>query len=81
MASNYYRAKMILESNKKPICRQIDQYDLNGNYIKSFKSIREATKELGISEETITKVCRHYYKYWSAHGFIFRYKGESVYER
>lgn len=37
--------------------KEIYQYDLNGNYIKSFKSIAKAARETGYSETTIRDNC------------------------
>lgn len=36
--------------------RQVHQYDLNGNYIKSFESITNAARELNLDESTVRKV-------------------------
>ena len=34
-------------------CRSVSQYDLQGNYIKTFKSIKEAAKSVGVTPEAI----------------------------
>lgn len=62
--------KRILKS--KPI----DMYDKNGNYIKSFLNSLEAEKETGCNHSNITRVCKRKAK--TIHGYIFRYKGDSV---
>lgn len=38
--------------------RNVFQYDLNNNFIKNWNSIREAAKELNLSENAISNVCR-----------------------
>jgi hypothetical protein len=42
--------------NKKEVGKQgINQYDLDGNFIDAFKSIREASEATGIGESNISK--------------------------
>lgn len=53
-------------------CKAILQYDLEGNFIKEWKSIKEATKNLKCSN--ITNVLKGRYK--QDNGFIWRYKNE-----
>ena len=38
--------------------KKVNQYDLEGNLIKTWNSIKEAGTELGICTSTITKVCK-----------------------
>ena len=47
--------------------KPVYQYDLNGNFIKSYPSIAFAARELGISEQNIRKVC--YKEHNTAGGF------------
>lgn len=49
--------------------RQVIQYDLNGNFIKKWKSISEAEKILNIRH--ISECCRNIRK--KSHNFIWRY--------
>ena len=37
---------------------QVEQYDLDGNYIKTFNSVKEACEETGAYSGNISKVCR-----------------------
>lgn len=53
--------------------RPVAQYDLNGNFIKSYVSINEASRLTGISKRWIQNVCDPNSKDKSAHGYIFRY--------
>ena len=39
--------------------KKIKQYDLKGNYIKTWESIASASKELGLDASAITKCCKN----------------------
>lgn len=56
----------------------INQYGLNGNYIKHFDCITTAANELGLSTNNISHVCMRKNK--STGGFIFRYDDDSLTE-
>lgn len=52
---------------------EVEQYDLAGNYIKTFSSIREAANVLGVTESSnIVSNCRNRRK--TAFGYIWKYK-------
>lgn len=51
---------------------EIDQYDLNNNFIKTWKSIKSAAISLNKNSGDIIGVCKGYRK--SAFGFIWKYK-------
>ena len=55
------------EKRKKPI----NQYDLNGNFIKQWNSATDITSQLGIDNANISKCCRGIYK--QANKFIWKY--------
>lgn len=57
------------------ICKPIDQYDLNGNYIKTWQSASEIEKRLNIKSNNITMVCKGYKNRKSAGGFMWAYSG------
>lgn len=61
---NYYSGKMI----------QVNQYDLNMNFIKTWNSAREVKRELGIDNSSIGRCCNGTQK--TAGGFIWRYYRE-----
>lgn len=63
------------KSNSKNIL----QYDLSGNFIMEWKSIREAANNYKITESNISSCCSGSYK--SAGGYIWRYKEESIDEK
>ena len=50
---------------------KVNQYDLNMNLIRSFNSVREAAKELSLSETCISRCCRHERKTYK--DFIWEY--------
>jgi len=52
---------------KKPI----EQYDLNGNFIASYESARDAERKTGIGYKMISRVCNGERPY--THGFVFKF--------
>lgn len=54
--------------------KKISQYDLEGNFIKEWKSIYNASKITGIARSCISKVCNH--NRYSAGGYLWRFKEE-----
>ena len=59
--------KELVERNK----RKINQYDLDGNFIKQWDSIKEAQDNLKIPNQNIVKVCQG--KRHTAGGYIWQY--------
>lgn len=60
--------------NKKvsdKLSKKINQYDLNGNFIKTWDSIISIKRELNINPSYIFKCCNNKIK--SVNGFIFKY--------
>ncbi len=53
----------------------LDEYDCNGNFVRSWSSIKSAAKENKISYMQIFKCCRGKYK--TAGGRVWRYKGDT----
>lgn len=51
--------------------KSIEQYDLNGNYIKWFKSMSEVAKELGLNRKKIASVCNVFLDNYG--GFVWKY--------
>ena len=49
----------------------VDMLDMDGNYIKTFKSAKEAAQEIGSSSSHITKCCKG--KKGSCHNYKWRY--------
>ena len=50
---------------------KVMQYDVDGNFIKCWKSVREASLGLNIDRHTIRKVCKGEMK--KTHNYIFFY--------
>lgn len=69
LSENALNALYIQKTNKN--LKPVDQYDLNGNFIKHFESARQASRELKLDSSTISKVCRGINK--THGGFIFKY--------
>lgn len=61
----------LYDSNTNNSNKPVEQYDLQGNFIKSFPSVREAARQLNLDSSTISKVCRGKNK--THGGFIFKY--------
>ena len=71
-------AKILSEETKKKIkiklSKKVIQYDLNGNKINEFDSLRDVEKETGINHGNISKCCNGIFKHTG--GFIFRKFGD-----
>ena len=57
-------------------CRPVNQYDMNGNFIKKWKGSEYAMIELGIWNVNIVNCCRGKRK--TAGGFVWSYANEEV---
>lgn len=64
------RVQRIAEKNNKPIL----QFDLEGNFIKEFESITQASKELNNSLNNISQCCLGRSR--TSKGYIFRFKDD-----
>lgn len=56
--------------------RPVVQYSSNGEFIKRFSSIKDASEELGIRSSCIWASCRKYGRTKFAGGFDFKYESE-----
>ena len=65
---NYGTARQIM---KEKMGKKINQYDLNWNFIKTWNSMREAERELGVLNQNISLCCMK--KRNKAGGFRWRY--------
>ena len=52
--------------------RKVEQYDLNGNFIRTWDTIKQAADKLKINTANIIACCQGKYK--KSHGFIWRYE-------
>lgn len=55
----------------KKISKQVDQYDLNGKYLKTYFSIKDAAIENNLHSQNIIRVCKNKSK--TAGGYIWKY--------
>lgn len=58
-----------------PNSKKINQYDLNGNFIKLWHSTMDIERELKIDHSSISSCCK-YERYKTAGGYIWRYAEE-----
>ena len=65
-----YNMKHAYENNLLS-CVPVNQYDKEGNFIKTWKGAEYVMKELGICNSNITKCCQG--KRYSAGGYVWRY--------
>lgn len=65
--SDYYDTHEFTDGHAK----SVDMYTLNGDFIKTFSSISDVTKEYNISQTDVSGVCKG--KNISAKGYVFRY--------
>ncbi|PCI27771.1 hypothetical protein COB55_05180 [Candidatus Wolfebacteria bacterium] len=72
----YQGEKINLEDHKNIQKKSINQYDMEGNFIKEWESIKEAGDSLRVTPENIGKVCNGSNK--TAAGYIWKYKGDKL---
>jgi group I intron endonuclease len=60
------------EQNRERCSRTVDQYSLDGKYIKTWSSATECGKNLG-NQGLISAICRQEKSILSAYGFLFKY--------
>lgn len=63
-----------VQRRTEKISRKVNQYNLDGSFLKTWKSMREVERELGISNQTISLCCLG--KRNKAGGFKWRYFDE-----
>ena len=71
--NNTYGTKVTRQSKK--IKKEVYQYDLQGNFISKYNSVREAGTSLRANKANIANCCRGLTK--TAYGFVWRYTKES----
>lgn len=57
--------------------RAVDQFDINGAYIATYPSTMEVERCLHIKHGTISSVCKHKPKYYTAGGYKWEYSETS----
>nr|QBM02810.1 hypothetical protein [uncultured archaeon] len=61
------------KTNKSPVKRKVNQISKNGEVIKTWNSLTEASISLGIATSSIVSVCSNYRNAKIAGGFIWKY--------
>jgi hypothetical protein len=69
---NKGRKRSIIDKQSVKLSKIVFMYNINGELIKKFKSVRDAARSLNISHSNISKCCNGKFKHTS--GFIFRYE-------
>jgi hypothetical protein len=64
------------KSSERKTCRKVNQYDLNGNFIKQWNYIMAIEKELGYDNRCICRCCKN--KRPSAYGYKWKYAEEVI---
>lgn len=67
----------IAQKNKKT-CKAVEQYTLDGTFVKEYISAAAAERETGIDSSSIAKVCRNIPVHNTCKGFIWKYKDNTV---
>lgn len=62
------------QKDEFPCCKEIVQYDIYGNFIAEYKSVKTAGEENGIDKTSISKALKGHIK--TAGGFIWKYKNQ-----
>lgn len=78
-----YGYNILVGGNINPsyLCaKPVDQYDLDGNFIRSYDSLSEASLTMGCKHlsGTIQDVCNKKEGCYSAYGYLWCYKGEKL---
>lgn len=60
-----------MQKKNNKLSKPIEQYDLDGNFINTYPSIHEASRQLDFGYSSIAGVCRGEHK--QTHGFVFKY--------
>lgn len=68
---NKGRKSNIIQSVSNKLSKTVYQFNINGDFISEYKSLRSASKILGISHGNISKCCKGIFKHTS--GYIFSY--------
>jgi hypothetical protein len=69
---NVGKRQEILDKQSEKMGRMVYQYDLDGNFIQEFRSVRFAANYLSLSHSNISRSCNGLSKH--SGGFVFRYE-------
>ena len=73
---NHKKSSILKNKTNQPYRKEVDQYDLEGNPINSFTSLREASESTNIPVSSISEVCKQKPGYKTAGGYVWRNKRE-----
>lgn len=73
---NKNRKREILDRQSQKLGKKVFQYELNGIFIKEYRSARQAASELKTNHANIVRCCNGLYKHTL--GFIFSYEKKDV---
>lgn len=76
---NKNRIKEVIDRQSKKSGRVVYQYDLDGNFIAEFITVRRAAIQLGLSHSNIARCCNGISKH--AGGYIFRYEKSEIVDK
>lgn len=71
LSKTYIHPKGKLTKYSATLCKKVDQFDLQNNFIKTFKSISEASRIMNCSVSNIKDCCHKKQK--TAKGFIWKF--------
>jgi len=74
--SNFLLGRVISQETRNKINKPILQYNLEGNFIREWKSATEVKNILGLKNSEITAVCKGRQK--TSYNFIWRYKNDPL---
>ena len=58
--------------------KRVKQYSLEGKYIRTWDSIREIERELGLKHQNVSKCCKKQKWYKTAGGYIWKFEEEVI---
>jgi hypothetical protein len=73
---NKNRKREVLNRQSENSGRKVYQYDLNGNFIKEYRSTRYTANELGLNHGNIARCCNGIFKHTG--GYIFKYEMSNI---
>ena len=65
-----------MQGSKSPFSKKVNQYDLNGVFIKTWDSMMDVERELGYNHSLISACCGHKRRMKTYKGFIWKYDKE-----
>lgn len=63
--------KLTQQENNKKLSKKVDQYNLDGSFIQTFESVKDAARYAKVDTTAIRRVCQNKQK--TSAGFIWKY--------